>query len=480
MYSRQVFKDSLTKQTIGKENDPSRYFTSSDLFELFKTGDFTRAKVCDEFNELHGTLEDKLYKNLADDAELSEEQRSVLEHKERIKRAISEIYDISEHSLVFSKNTERLNENHADYAHLNEEVRTARELIRRETQAGAGSANSRTLELDTGILSAKQKLLTQKFGTEFLPLGAQNNFNRYRDGSQKFEFRKPKPKSPLKIVNLDDDEDEIQADRFKKPADPPSLSREQSTSSLSSVRSTDSFDQSLSSSRIHSTDNAMYSRMTSSSSSPANSSGASNLARWTASSSSVAPSPIKAAARSPAKSSNRPEMVDLSHDLSMMSVDGAAQGEADSDGESSDENRVRQFGRNEPNRSESNGTQGERNESSTNQSNRHENSESENNESEDEARVNDEESEEDRFSNEGSDGEGRLRNEERFSNEESDEERLSSDENNQLSDDESNRSNLLSSDESDLDEVVNSFNMSIRIDPNKSSNQMDDSIIILD
>ena len=205
IYSRQVFKDSLTKQTIGKENDPARYFTSTDLFELFKIGDFRKSKVCDDFNEIHGTLEEKLLKQLEDSdaqTELTQEQQSVLRHKEQIRSKIEEIYDISEHSLVFSKVTETLNTSGIDYAYLNNEVNTAKDLLLKENKLANGSHVSNLERAQ--IVSAKQKLLTQKFGTEFLPLG--DKFNQYRDGNNKFEFKRPKPPQ-VNIVNLDDEDD---------------------------------------------------------------------------------------------------------------------------------------------------------------------------------------------------------------------------------------------------------------------------------
>ena len=118
IYSRQVFKDSLTKQTIGKAHD-----------------------------------------------ELTDEQRSVQEHREAIKHSIGEVYDISEHSLVFSKQTEKLSENHADYAYLNEEVRTAREPLNL-SEAGK-KAGGRTQQ-DKNIQDVEQKLLAQRYGVKFL------------------------------------------------------------------------------------------------------------------------------------------------------------------------------------------------------------------------------------------------------------------------------------------------------------------------
>lgn len=193
----------MTRQTIGKENDPTRYFTSQDLYELFKVGDFTKSKVCDEFNELHGTLEDKLLKELqaTDRQDLTEEQQTVLRHKNHIINNLEDVINISEHSLVFSKKTETLNTSDIDFAYLNNEVKTAKELLFKENLLSAGSRNP---DLENEYLSAKQRILTQKFGVEFLPLG--KNFNQYREGKNKFEFRPAKPKSPVKIV-VDDDDD---------------------------------------------------------------------------------------------------------------------------------------------------------------------------------------------------------------------------------------------------------------------------------
>lgn len=230
IYSRQVFKDSLTKQTIGKENDPTRYFTSMDLFELFKIGDFTKSKVCDQFNEMHGTLEDKMLKNLEYSDELTEEQQLVLSHKEKIISQIQEVYNISSHDLVFSKGDETLNTSGLDFAYLNDEVKTAKDMLLKENLLANGKGNNR-VNLETEILSAKQKLLTQKYGVQFLPLG--NNFSQYRDVRERFGFNKPKPKSPVKIVNLDDD-DEIQfIDTTNNRLIPSLLHKQQSTPKVS-------------------------------------------------------------------------------------------------------------------------------------------------------------------------------------------------------------------------------------------------------
>lgn len=170
IYSRQVYKDSLNKQTIGKENDPARYFTSTDLYQLFETGDFSRSKICDDFNELHGSLEDKLVleAHQSNRLELTNEQQSVLKHKELIINQIPEIYDVSEHSLVFSKTFEKLNTNGVDFAYLNNQVIAAKELLMRECSIARGPDNP---ERERNLISARQRLLNRQFGTEFMPLG---------------------------------------------------------------------------------------------------------------------------------------------------------------------------------------------------------------------------------------------------------------------------------------------------------------------
>ena len=251
IYSRQIYKDSLNKQTIGKENDPARYFTSTDLYQLFETGDFSKSKVCDEFNELHGTLEDKLIleAQVSNQFGLNDEQQLVLNHKEKIKNQIKEIYGISEHSLVFSKTFEKLNTSGIDFAYLNNEVKTAKELLLKESLVANSSHDP---DLNRDVLSAKQRLITQQFGTEFLPLGRQ--FNQYREGTNKFEFKRPQPKSPVKIVNLDDDDDdEIQFIDTANNTILPSLnntrkSTNSSSSSLNNFSKTVSTKQSSSSS----------------------------------------------------------------------------------------------------------------------------------------------------------------------------------------------------------------------------------------
>ena len=183
-------------------------------------------------------------------------------------------------------------------------------------------------------------------------------------------------------------------------------------------------------------------------------------------------------------------MVDLSHDLSMMSVDGALQAGEDDAG--SVNRAIERSENNEANRgdgSENDGNENDRNENSPIQieSDPSEQSHSESEKEEASGVVSDEEEVSKEVSDEEdapfSDEENWMTGNE-DGHEVSNEEARSGSDENRLNDRLSS-SNFLSSDDSDLDDMVNNFNMSVRIDndANRSqrSNRMDDSsIIILD
>ena len=55
MYRRQIYKSGIIKTSLDRsDNDSRRYFSSTDLQELFELTDFDKSETCEKLVELHG------------------------------------------------------------------------------------------------------------------------------------------------------------------------------------------------------------------------------------------------------------------------------------------------------------------------------------------------------------------------------------------------------------------------------------------
>ncbi|VDM30476.1 unnamed protein product [Hydatigera taeniaeformis] len=101
IYRRQVFKDSVIRQTIGRASadrpadadvtDPYRYFTRQELVELFSLDENARFSATQrQLAELHNTAERRTYPELES-------------HLTFLKSMTDLVFDISDHDLLFSR-----------------------------------------------------------------------------------------------------------------------------------------------------------------------------------------------------------------------------------------------------------------------------------------------------------------------------------------------------------------------------------------
>lgn len=101
IYRRQVFKDSVIRQTMGRaaadrpvdadSTDPYRYFTRQELVELFSLDENARFSATQrQLAELHSTIERRTYPELES-------------HLAFLKSMTDLLFDISDHDLLFSR-----------------------------------------------------------------------------------------------------------------------------------------------------------------------------------------------------------------------------------------------------------------------------------------------------------------------------------------------------------------------------------------
>ncbi|CAG5118101.1 unnamed protein product [Candidula unifasciata] len=121
IYRRQVFKDSITRQTTGNNSNPYRYFTKMDLKELFTLDDPKFSKTQKQLENLHGNQRET-------DAELDEHIAFL--HS-------MDIFGISDHDLMFKQKCARDDEDDdVEIIHGEEEVQNnARFIEHRVTKA---------------------------------------------------------------------------------------------------------------------------------------------------------------------------------------------------------------------------------------------------------------------------------------------------------------------------------------------------------
>ncbi|XP_015268465.1 PREDICTED: DNA excision repair protein ERCC-6-like [Gekko japonicus] len=120
IYRRQVFKDSLIRQTTGDKKNPYRYFTKQELRELFTLGDTRSSTTQLQLQSLHGT-----------------QRKTDVQLDEHIAYLYSlEIFGLSDHDLMYTRETGYEDEAEDEEAHryIEHRVQKAQELVQLESQ----------------------------------------------------------------------------------------------------------------------------------------------------------------------------------------------------------------------------------------------------------------------------------------------------------------------------------------------------------
>ncbi|XP_076130489.1 DNA excision repair protein ERCC-6-like [Alosa pseudoharengus] len=119
IYRRQVFKDSLIRQTTGDNKNPFRYFTKQDLKELFKLEDTRTSTTQLQLEELHS-------KQQSADPDLMEHIAYLY---------TKNMFGVSHHDLLFCvQPTEDDVEDHEAHEYIEKRVLTAENLMKVESQ----------------------------------------------------------------------------------------------------------------------------------------------------------------------------------------------------------------------------------------------------------------------------------------------------------------------------------------------------------
>ena len=89
IFRRQVFKGSVTRQVMndGRDEDPTRYFTNSEIWELFQLKNPNESETWKQLNEMHGENRNK--------CPVTDQHRTFLISHDRV-------YNVSNHRLLFS------------------------------------------------------------------------------------------------------------------------------------------------------------------------------------------------------------------------------------------------------------------------------------------------------------------------------------------------------------------------------------------
>ncbi|XP_062393199.1 DNA excision repair protein ERCC-6-like [Sardina pilchardus] len=119
IYRRQVFKDSLIRQTTGDNKNPFRYFSKQDLKELFKLEDTHSSTTQLQLEQLHS-------KQQSGDPDLMEHIAYLYTKK---------MFGVSHHDLLFCvQPTEDDVEDHEEHEYIEKRVLTAENLMKVESQ----------------------------------------------------------------------------------------------------------------------------------------------------------------------------------------------------------------------------------------------------------------------------------------------------------------------------------------------------------
>ncbi|KAM7095107.1 DNA excision repair protein ERCC-6-like isoform 1-T1 [Ciconia maguari] len=120
IYRRQVFKDSLIRQTTGDKKNPFRYFSKQELRELFTLEDTRTSATQIQLQSLHAT-----------------QRKTDLQLDEHIAYLHSlEMFGISDHDLIYTREMahEEQVESEEAYQYIQRRVQKAHELVQLESQ----------------------------------------------------------------------------------------------------------------------------------------------------------------------------------------------------------------------------------------------------------------------------------------------------------------------------------------------------------
>ncbi|XP_068813327.1 DNA excision repair protein ERCC-6-like [Struthio camelus] len=120
IYRRQVFKDSLIRQTTGDKKNPFRYFSKQELRELFTLEDTRTSATQIQLQSLHAT-----------------QRKTDVQLDEHIAYLHSlEMFGISDHDLIYTREIthEERAENEEAHQYIQQRVQKAHELVQLESQ----------------------------------------------------------------------------------------------------------------------------------------------------------------------------------------------------------------------------------------------------------------------------------------------------------------------------------------------------------
>ncbi|XP_010201063.2 DNA excision repair protein ERCC-6-like [Colius striatus] len=122
IYRRQVFKDSLIRQSTGDKKNPFRYFSKQELRELFTLEDTRTSATQMQLQSLHAT-----------------QRQSDLQLDEHIAYLHSlDMFGISDHDLIYTREMTHEEQVESEEAHqyIQQKVQKAHELVQLESQLG--------------------------------------------------------------------------------------------------------------------------------------------------------------------------------------------------------------------------------------------------------------------------------------------------------------------------------------------------------
>ncbi|XP_067685649.1 DNA excision repair protein ERCC-6-like isoform X2 [Haliotis asinina] len=137
IYRRQIFKDSITRQTTGSSKNPYRYFTKGELRELFTLDDARFSKTQRQLQDMHGV-----------------DRRSDPRLDSHIAYLHSlEIFGVSDHDLMFSQ--EHANDVDSDAEHDTQQVHSNDYIQHRVQKA------QELLQMESSLSSTLQERMGQ-------------------------------------------------------------------------------------------------------------------------------------------------------------------------------------------------------------------------------------------------------------------------------------------------------------------------------
>ncbi|GFS22995.1 DNA excision repair protein ERCC-6-like [Elysia marginata] len=181
IYRRQVFKDSITRQTTGANKNPYRYFTSIELRELFALDDPMTSKTQLQLQEMHAG-----------------QRKSDVSLDEHIAFLHSlDIFGISDHDLMFQNTPERNDEEENEFIGEEETQRDERFIQSKIQQA----QNLIAVESQNPLAAYEER---SKGGMRYPPTSRPaGDSSTHVQPSPLFETVAPDP--PVEILESDED-----------------------------------------------------------------------------------------------------------------------------------------------------------------------------------------------------------------------------------------------------------------------------------